>query len=223
MLNLIIAKLKLLILALVPMWIAYAQFEPLNVAYARSQQTVRKGTPRGKSKPGGTYPASCKTVPIDLVALIENQDADFTASDVAGFGLWFYIPYEKRDIGSIEVSLTDEKNTWRLINPILLTVERPGVIYVDLSDVKSKLELDKNYRWMLKFYCEDKVRGANKTLHGWIQKRAKTTSEEFAYDRINRIVKSHFDDLNDSQASADWNQLLKSLNVSELNNMQLAK
>ena len=178
------------------------------------------GTPRGKKKPGGTYPASCKKVNNESIALLENKNADFTASDIPDFALWFYVSYEKQDVGSIEVSLSDRNNAKSILSPVSVKIDRPGMIRVDLSEHKKEFALNTNYRWIFKFYCTaDKSRSPNKTMEGWVQKVQGNSSSNFAYDRINRVTSAHF---NSSYNSQNWRELLDELGSSELINVPLA-
>ncbi len=188
-------------------------------AFPKSPQiNPRKGTPRGKKKPGGTYPASCQKVANELTVLLENKNSDFTASDISDFNLWFYIPYEKQ--GSIEIALSDERNIKSILSPVVVKIDRPGMIKIDLSEHKKAFALNTNYRWTFKFYCtSDKSRGPNKTMEGWVQKVQGTQSSNFAYDRINRITSSYFSSSGDSQ---NWRELLEELGSSELINAPLA-
>jgi Domain of Unknown Function (DUF928) len=184
--------------------------------------TPRSGTPLGTPRPPRSFPESCgkKKVSNELAVLMENREADLTASDFKEFALWFYIPYENLDEGSIEFSISDEKNTRYVMRPISITISSPGMLKVDLSKFKEKLDLDTNYRWTFQFYCStDKSRGAEPMI-GYVQRRERNnTSEEFAYDRINRVVTKHFSQPGNSK---DWINLLNSLKLHELIDIPLA-
>lgn len=158
---------------------AIAQNSP--VKFKRPPLSPR-GAP-GNRKGGGTrdgYICSALDINENLMALVPAVEPEPTISHVWGLTLeasptlWFYVPYQPKDIKGGELEIWDETHSdprkYQQIYQGKFTVTNtPGAIALTLPSTV-KLEPGKNYHWYLtlNMNCDRVAQAVN--VNGWIQR-----------------------------------------------------
>ncbi|WP_308796209.1 DUF928 domain-containing protein [Tolypothrix sp. FACHB-123] len=140
-----------------------------------------RGAP-GNRKGGGTRDGYiCSTLDINesLMALVPSVEPEPTISHVWGLTLeasptlWFYVPYQPKDIKVGELEIWDEthsdpRNYQQIYQGTFTVTSTPGAIALTLPSTV-KLEPGKNYHWYLtlKMNCDRVTQAVN--VNGWIQ------------------------------------------------------
>jgi Domain of Unknown Function (DUF928) len=141
-----------------------------------------RGAP-GNRKGGGTrdgYICSVLDINEPLIALVPSVEPEPTISHVWGLTLeasptlWFYVPYQPKDIKVGELEIWDEthpdpRKYQQIYQGNFTVTNTPGAIALSLPSTV-KLEPNKNYHWYLSLQM--KCNGGNQSVdvNGWIQR-----------------------------------------------------
>ena len=188
------------------------------------------GTPTGDSKPGTTRPqAMCKVTNKPLTAINANNGKDFTVSEFPSF--WFYIPYSRQEIKSLEFVVNNEKETKTIYITSVQLLEQPGIIKITIPAKQDySLKINETYRWYLNLKCKQNTENEpDQVVNGWVKRIALDSKLEkdltsldnqkyIAYKRhdiwhdyINNLAKLRFNNPGNSKFNGDWDELLKAI------------
>ncbi len=79
---------------------------------------------------------------------------------------WFYVPYSSQEVTSGEFVLLDKE--WNVISLIIFKLpERPGLVSLTLPTTVPELEINKEYRWFFKLFCDS---DNPMFVRGWVQR-----------------------------------------------------
>lgn len=106
---------------------------------------------RSGNRAGGASRGDCPEVQTPLTALIPTSNSGTTVAPRPTF--WFYVPYSPQEATSGEFVLLDRQ--WNVISqiPFRLT-ETSGLIGITIPTTEPELEINKEYRWSFKLFCE---------------------------------------------------------------------
>ncbi|MDZ8237059.1 MAG: DUF928 domain-containing protein [Nostoc sp. ChiQUE01a] len=210
--------------------------------------------PADRGAPGkrgeGASRGECTQPEIPLTALVPSyeqqlkQGTNQTASITEVWGLtsreqpsfWFYIPYQKSSIKTIEFVLkADDDTTIYRQNITAPTV--PGIVQVQLQNQKTILETNKPYHWFfnVKIVCDSQQPTTLNYVEGWVQRvnldlsireQLKQSSPRqqaviyakngIWYDVLTTLAELRLKNLDDSQLAEDWENLLKDIKLEKL-------
>ncbi len=213
---------------------------PLAIVAHALPQAPDTGTPSGKPVPGTTRPeAACPETPNKVTALVANKGKDFTVS--AYPTVWVYIPYRTDQLSRIEFILLNGNERETIYQAEIQLTDKPGLIKIAIPhDPKYALQLNQNYRWRLNLDCRpDKTDDPDVTIDGWVRRipldtklkaQLQSSSEpnrvyqenEIWYDAIDTLASRHFANATNPQVNQNWQQLLRTLNLSDLDQAPLA-
>ncbi len=146
-----------------------------------------RGTPEGNSEPATTRPESvCPPTDKPLTAINHGRGSDHT---LAEYPTWFfYSPYTRETVGSLEFFLYDEMERRTIYRTSIPLGETPGILQIKLPEQPNyALEVNQTYRWYLTAYCsENRDEGPDVELDGWIYRRPMT--EELAVQLENTTI-----------------------------------
>ncbi len=190
----------------------------------------KTGTPTGDSKPGTTRPqAMCKVTNKPLTAINANNGQDFTVSEFPSF--WFYIPYSRQEIKSLEFVVNNEKETKTIYITSVQLLEQPGIIKITIPAKQGySLKINETYRWYLNLKCKQNTENEpDQVVNGWVKRIALDSKLEkdltslenqkyIAYKRhniwhdyISNLAKLRFNNPGNSKFNGDWDELLKAI------------
>lgn len=170
------------------------------------------GTPIGKSTPTGSRPqAMCKKTDKPLTAINVNNGKDFTTSEFPTF--WFYIPYTRQEIKSLEFVLNNKRETKTIYETSVQLLDQPGIIKITIpSKQEYSININKTYRWYLNLKCEPNAENEpDKVISGWVKRERVNSEEEIWHDYINNLAELHFSNPGNPKFNRDWNKLLKAI------------
>ena len=179
------------------------------------------GAPRGANKSGGVRGA-CFAVDREraLTALVDESDPALTTQANPSF--LFYLPFGQTSDPSqegqvytatnAEFELLDEnENSVLKQQKIILSIPgTPGIVKLKLPTTEISLEPDKEYFWIFRIICDANDNTANPTVAGWIKRVQPNKSENVWFDRLNQLVESPTNSLD------NWTLLLKQFDLQDL-------
>lgn len=188
------------------------------------------GTPKGDSTPTTTRPqAMCKVTNKPLTAISANNGQDFTTSEFPTF--WFYIPYSRQEINSLEFVVNNETETKTIYATSVQPLEQSGIIKITIpTNQDYSLKVNQKYRWYLNLKCKQNTKNEpDQVVNGWVQRIALDSrlkqdlvslvnQQYIAYKRhniwhdyISNLANLHFNNPGNPQFNRDWNELLKTI------------
>ncbi|MBD2438438.1 DUF928 domain-containing protein [Nostoc sp. FACHB-110] len=149
---------------------------------------------------------------------------------------WFYFPYQPQEINSVKFVLLDEENNSVTQEPIPITIsETPGIISVRLPSTTKPLEIGKYYHWYFLVDCKPQSRTDDLSVEGLVKRvepnsaimsRLKTSKPEelvvmyaqagIWQDAISILGELRRKHPQDPRLAADWQDLLKSVDLSHI-------
>ena len=192
------------------------------------------GRPKPGSRRGGASRGNCPPTQPPLTALIPENNLGLTAKEHPN--LWFYIPYNSREINRGELMLLDENQRPALEKPISVEFSRtPGIIGVTLPSTGQPLELEREYRWFFELVCDPDNPSNNPRVDGWIKRvqpsqelnsqlENNQTEQRYRvyaengiwYDALTAIIQKMCVDGSNLTLTSDWSDLLESVDLLEL-------
>lgn len=177
----------------------------------------KTGTPTGDSKPGTTRPqAMCKVTNKPLTAINANNGQDFTISEFPSF--WFYVPYSRQEIKSLEFVVNNEKETKTIYATSVQLLDKPGIIKITIPTKQDySLKVNQKYRWYLNLKCKQNIKNEpdqnepDQVVNGWVQREPVNSKREIWHDYINNLAELHFSNPGNHKFNRDWNELLKAI------------
>lgn len=172
----------------------------------------KTGTPIGDSKPGTTRPqAMCKVTNKPLTAINANNGQDFTISEFPSF--WFYIPYSRQEIKSLEFVVNNEKETKTIYTTSVQLLDKSGVIKITIPSKQDySLKINETYRWYLNLKCKHNTENEpDQVVNGWVKREPVNSKREIWHDYINNLAELHFSNPGNPKFNRDWNELLKAI------------
>ncbi|ARV59794.1 hypothetical protein BZZ01_15185 [Nostocales cyanobacterium HT-58-2] len=159
---------------------------------------------------------------------------------------WFFVPYKKSTIHSIEFVLKDEssKPSQTLYRTPVTIPEVPGIISIRLSATTPPLQVDKMYHWFLKMklICNPQQPAEGESVEGWVQRvnpnpkladsLKQATSQQRVglyaengiwYDALTSLAQLRLAKPQDPTLAEEWMNLLKSVNLEHLAKQPLLK
>lgn len=134
----------------------------------RFQQQESDGAGRGRParREGTGSRGDCPPVDGQLTALVPSNNFGSFVEPYPT--LWFYVPYQSREVAVAEFSLQDEQN-----NDVYRThfslPQTPGIVSLNL-EVAQPLKLNQKYQWYVKIYCNQQKLSTPVFIQGWVQR-----------------------------------------------------
>ncbi|OCQ98815.1 hypothetical protein BCD64_22440 [Nostoc sp. MBR 210] len=202
-----------------------------------------RGAP-GNRQGGGTRDGrNCTALDIKerLTALVPAVESEPKMSHVWGLTvsasptLWFYVPYQAKDIQGAELELWDEtsreqRNYKQIYQRTFTVKETPGAIALSLPSTV-KLEPDKNYHWYLSLNINCQGDNESINVNGWIQrvKFQHTPSvnrqqvilyaqKGIWYDALTQLAQLRRRNPQSKTLMQDWQKLLGDVGLKEIAN-----
>lgn len=207
-----------------------------KVLYASSQAIAGlppapdTGTPDGQRIPGGTRPEvteACRRTNQPLTALVPRNGKGLTTAEHPAF--WFYVPYTREDIHSIEFSLHNRDETVTLYRTSLQPAKTAGVIGVSLPPMpKHSLKPDQSYHWYFIVNCKPtETFETALVLDGWVTRvgsspNLERSSKVVWYDELTSLAKRYLAEPQNAAAKSAWIGLLNSVDLERLAQAPLA-
>ncbi|HTL88745.1 MAG TPA: DUF928 domain-containing protein [Leptolyngbya sp.] len=189
---------------------------------------------------GAASRGDCEATPERLTALVpeyaKTVQGKKLPSQVWGLTaaarpmLWFYQPYAKASIASLQVILRDEANR---SNPVIYRASLPpaqtsGIQGVALTDVP--LDVNKTYHWYLKLTMNCTVPEPI-FAEGWVQRVPLDAPASLAvyaekgiwYDAIATVAQSRQTNPTDPALLQDWTNLLQSIQLDSIASQPFVK
>lgn len=206
-----------------------------------------RGAPGNRGE--GASRGQCTQSGVPLTALVPSYEQQLqqgtnqtvTITEVWGLtskeqpSFWFYIPYEKSSIKTIEFVLQTDNDT-TIYRQNITAPPAPGIVRVQLQNQKSILEANKPYHWFFKVRvaCDSQPATLN-YVEGWVQRvnldaslreqLNKSSPRQQAaiyakngiwFDALTTIAELRLANLDDSQLTEDWKYLLKVVKLEKL-------
>jgi Domain of Unknown Function (DUF928) len=140
------------------------------------KKTTQDGTSRGRPtrrQGTGSRNGECAAADMRLTALVPSNNVSLAIEEHPTF--WFFIPYRSHQVDKGEFSLQDEANK-DIYRTSFKMSEKPGIVSVTIPSNMPPLEVNKNYRWHLKVYCNNVTNQVAKEpsdfVFGWMQRVA---------------------------------------------------
>ena len=209
---------------------------------------------------GGAASRGCSVGNQSVIALIPiykqtiNQGETEAVSVTKVWGLtteeyptfWFFVPYKKSTINSIEFVLKDEssKLSQTIYRKIVTIPEVPGIISIPLSVTTPPLQVNKIYHWFfkMKVICNPQQPAQREYVEGWVQRvnlnpklvdnlkqatpqqRVKLYAENgIWYDALTTLAELRLAKPEDPTLAVEWMNLLKSVDLENLAKQPLIK
>ncbi|BAY78846.1 hypothetical protein NIES25_53250 (plasmid) [Nostoc linckia NIES-25] len=205
-----------------------------------------RGAPGNRGE--GASRGQCTQSSVPLTALVPSYEQQLkqgtnqtlTITEVWGLtsreqpSFWFYIPYEKSSIQTIEFVLKTDNDTI-IYRQNITAPPVPGIVRVQLQNQKSLLQANKPYHWFfnVKVACDSQP--ATSYVEGWVQRvnldvslqeqiKKSSPRQQAAlyakngiwYDALTTIAELRLANLDNSQLTEDWEYLLKVVKLEKL-------
>ena len=179
---------------------------------------------RSGNRDGGASRGGCPAVQPHITALMPTSNWGTTVAPRPTF--WFYVPYSPQDATSGELVLLDRE--WNVISQITFRLtETPGLVSITIPATEPELEINKEYRWIFKLFCEGEESSSSSPnfVRGWVQRIELSlalnarlnaarprqdivyASQGIWYDALAHLAELRLNNSPDS-ALADWTKLL---------------
>ncbi|MEH2237651.1 DUF928 domain-containing protein [Nostoc sp.] len=191
-------------------------------------------------------------VPVYKETLKQGQTEAVSVTKVWGLTteeyptFWFFFPYKKSAINSIEFVLKDESSKLgqTLYRTTVTIPEVPGIISIPLSATTPPLQVDKMYHWFfkMKIICNPQQPPEREYVEGWVQRvnlnpklvdgpkqatpqqRVKLYAENgIWYDALTTLAELRLAKPQDPTLAVEWVNLLKSVDLENLAKQPLLK
>ncbi|MEH2247998.1 DUF928 domain-containing protein [Nostoc sp.] len=191
-------------------------------------------------------------VPVYNETLKQGQTEAVSVTKVWGLtteeypSFWFFVPYQKSAINSIEFVLKDEssKLSQTLYRTTVTIPEVPGIISIRLGATTPPLQVDKMYHWFfkIKIICNPQQPPEQEYVEGWVQRvnlnpklvdspkqgtlqqRVKLYAENGVwYDALTTLAELRLAKPEDPTLAVEWMNLLKSVDLENLAKQPLIK
>lgn len=186
------------------------------------------GAPSGNSETGGVRGA-CSVVDRDrgLRALVDASDPTLTTEENPT--LLFYSPYGQPASGSLEANTSvattaefelrdeDENSALKQGKIVVSIPSQPGIVSLKIPSSEVRLEPNKEYFWVFRVICDRDDTSANPSVSGWIKRVDSGASETVWFDKLNQIVQSRTNDLE------NWTKLLGQFGFQDLNQAPISE
>ncbi|MHC5745467.1 MAG: DUF928 domain-containing protein [Nostoc sp.] len=159
---------------------------------------------------------------------------------------WFFVPYQKSLIDSIEFVVKDEsgKSSQTLYRTVVTIPEVPGIISIPLSANTPPLQVDKMYHWFfkIKVICNPQQPPEREYVEGWVQRvnpnpqlvdslkqatpqqRVNLYAENgIWYDALTTLAELRLSKPEDRTLAVEWMNLLQSVDLENLAKQPLIK
>ncbi|MBR8835090.1 MAG: DUF928 domain-containing protein [Stigonema ocellatum SAG 48.90 = DSM 106950] len=205
----------------------------------------------GGSRGCGVGNQSLKALmPVYEETFSQNQKESIYTTQVWGLTsfenptFWFYVPYSSSSIKVTEFVLQNEKKKTIYRTPVTIP-ETPGIVSFRLPSTSAALELDKNYHWFFKLRvitCDSQQPRDLDYVEGWVQRthlngqlgdRLKQATPELRvalyaenglwYDALSALAELRLANSKDTNLTAGWTSLLRSVGLENLANKPLVK
>ena len=199
---------------------------------------------------GGAASRGCSVGNQSVIALVPlykqtiNQGETKAGSVTKVWGLtteeyptfWFFVPYKKSTIHSIEFVLKDEST--KLSQTLYLTKpEEPGIISIRLNATTPPLQVNKMYHWFfkMKIICNPQQPLERENVEGWVQRvnlnpklvdnlKQATPQQRVRlyakngiwYDALTTLAELRLAKPKDPTLAVEWMNLLKSIDLENL-------
>ncbi|MBC1236281.1 DUF928 domain-containing protein [Nostoc sp. 2RC] len=206
-----------------------------------------RGAPGNRGE--GASRGECTQLDVPLTAIVPSYEQQLktgtnqtvTITEIWGLtsreqpSFWFYIPYEKSSIKSLEFVLQTDNDT-TIYRQNITAPPIPGIVRVQLQNQKNILEANKPYHWFFKVKVAcDSQPGTSNYVEGWVQRvnldvslreqiKKSSPREQAAiyakngiwYDALTTIAELRLTNVDDSQLAKDWENLLQVVKLEKL-------
>lgn len=204
------------------------------------------GAPSGRQRGAAGRGNCLHNVSIPLTAIvpsikesIKNGTGAIVATNVWGLTIkerptfLFYVPYTQASgTGEFVLQDSDDNDIYRA--PVTLPKE-PGIVRLQLPAESAPLAIDKMYHWYFKVRCSQNM-ASPVFVEGWVQRialsptvanqieTATSLEQQVAlyaengiwYDTAATLAQMRVQNLEDATSSANWHDLLKTIDLSTL-------
>jgi hypothetical protein len=189
------------------------------------------GTPKGNSTPGTTRAPEdpCPHAAKPLTALVANNGKDFTLAAHPNF--WFYIPYSRDHIHSLEFLLLDGEESETIYETEVELIDNSGIIKITLPQkTEYALQVGRQYRWYFLVNCEENANlEPDLAIDGWVERITPTpelTSQlelnknstylvyerhQIWFDAIDSLASAYFSSPDRPHLKTAWTKLWQNL------------
>ncbi len=251
-------------LTLISTFIILMSYLNISLALAEKSGSIRFNPPpppADRGVPGnrgeGASRGQCTQPDVPLTALVPSYEQQlkqgtneiFTITQVWGLtsteqpSFWFYIPYEKSTIKTIDFVLQTDNDT-TIYRQNITVPPVPGIVRVQLPNQQTILETNKHYHWFfnVRVVCDSQQPTTLNYVEGWVQRinldvplrqqiKQASPREQAAiyakngiwYDALTTLAELRLTNLNDSQLAEDWETLLKVIKLEKLVKKPLIK
>ena len=209
---------------------------------------------------GGAASRGCGVGNQSVIALVPiyketlNQGQTETVAVTKVWGLtneeyptfWFFVPYQKSLIDSIEFVIKDEssKQSQTLYRTVVTIPEVPGIISIPLNANTPPLQVNKMYHWFfkIKVICNPQQPPERQYVEGWVQRvnpnpqlvdsLKQATPQQWVnlyaengiwYDALTTLAELRLSKPEDPTLAMEWMNLLKSVDLENLAKQPLIK
>ena len=179
---------------------------------------------------------------LSLTALIPNPEIDKNKVQLTvakSLQLFVYIPPTSAELMQIFIKKEDGVTDIYRTEPINIPA-KSGVISISIPQTKAKLEIGKNYRWIVRVICNPNKRRDDLRVSGWLRriepnshlanqlKNAEKTEYPSIYasngiwlDAVKNLAELRLAEPNNLELENEWKELLESAGLQSYNFLQL--
>lgn len=212
----------------------------INAAQIQIQLKKKQQSGEGRGRPskrrGMGSRNDCPGKNIPLTALIPENNIGKVVEANPTF--WLFMPYKSGEVPKGEFILQDENH-----NDIYRTDFRvnkgEGIVGISLGPEKS-LEINKNYQWYFKLYCDPGKSSTPIYVRGWVKRIALQPQQQkelsaisprqrvsfylrngIWYSALTELAELRWSNPNNKNLAQDWSQLLDYVGLQDLLNQPI--
>lgn len=223
-------KHRLLVALIFPYLFSYPSLAqiPFNlffIEYLSATSVPDTPPPQDQNTPssGTLDPNTSKCPQPEIMALVPPNPNDRLATS-AYPTIWFYIPYETKDVREGRFSILTRNGKRRIYRTSFTLPKAPGIFSVSLPNSSEyALEEGMYYKWFIEIYCTPNTTlKPDKEIYGWVQKISAESSiesqnnTEIWYDAIAQLGNKLIESPNDEAIKRRWVEFLEVSGYSHL-------
>jgi len=195
--------------------------QPSSLEIAELPPAPDTGTPSdGQKTPGGSRDpkeiGACKQTDKPLTALVPqkgNQGLTTAQNPV----LWFYIPYNPKEVHSIEFSLHNRAETATVYRTSPQLTQTPGVIGIPVpANPEKSLKVNEPYHWYFQVNCDPQEKPENAVvLDGWVTRVEQSPKLRGViwYDELTNRAKRYLSAPENPEVKKAWVEMLQAVGL----------
>jgi Domain of Unknown Function (DUF928) len=204
-----------------------------------------EGSPPGGRRTGGGRRDTCLNITPKLTALVPETQETATVTNVWALTteerptFWYYVPYTKNSGYPAEFVLQNDKSVPIYTKQVSLP-QQAGIISIKIPANEPALELNKQYRWFFKVYCDQNRQAPPMYVEGVINRvklaadanqKLQTASalQRFAiyaengiwHQALSTLIELKQQNPQDNAIKTNWSNLLTDIGLPEIVGMQI--